>query len=260
MKQVLMFTSLKGGVGKTTAASACAFALSFLGKRVLCVDLDFGVRGLDLALGAENFSSSDVLEVIRGGLSPAQEAVCVRENLWFLPAPALFNTREAGTVDPVSLSRFLEACKASFDVTLLDLPAGGGELFLPLAKSEHLTTAVIVSTAESAALRAAEQTAFEIRAAGKARTALVINRFHLKQKKGEKTLLDMAKEASVTVLGVVPEDALVSEAYDAGVALTRLVESPASVAYWNIAHRLLSHPVPLFSGVVRERKRKKLAR
>lgn len=257
MKQVLMFTSLKGGVGKTSAASALAFALSFFNKRVLCVDLDFGVRGLDLALGAENSCSADVLEVIRTGADPLEEAIRVQENLYFLPAPALFNTREAGVVSEAELSAFLARAKASFHAILLDLPAGGGELFLPLAKSPETDMAIVVSTAESAALRAAEQTAFEIRSVSDAEVKLVINRVDFSRKR-EKNLFDLARAAAIPVLGVVPEDQFVSEAYDAGIASTRLVQTKAAQAYWNIASRLLGAHVPLFSGVVSEAKRKKL--
>lgn len=259
MKQVLMFTSLKGGVGKTTAASAIAFALSFFGKKVLCADLDFGVRGLDLALGAENACAADVLEVIQGGYDPLAEAILVRENLYFLPAPALFNTREAGVVTSEELSAFLARAKSEFDFVLLDLPAGGGELFLPLAKSPEMTGAIVVSTAESAALRAAEQTAFEIRSASSISVKLIINRVPLKTK-SPRSLFDSARAAALPVLGVIPEDPVISEAYDAGVAPTRLPQTPSAQAYWNISSRMLGAHVPLFTDVVSSRRRKRLCR
>ncbi|MBR6530545.1 MAG: P-loop NTPase [Clostridia bacterium] len=260
MKRVLMFTSLKGGVGKTTAASAIAFALAFFGKRVLCVDLDFGVRGLDLALGAENNCSADALEVITEGYDPASEAVEVQENLWFLPAPALFNTREVSEVTATQISRFLSRCRASYDFTILDLPAGGGELFLPLAKNREMDSAVVVTTAESAALRAAEQTGFELRAAGVQDISLIINRLDVSARRSNKSLFDMAKDAAIGVVGVVPEDALVSNAYDAGVALTRLPVSDASQAYWNIAARLTGVRVPLFEGILKGKKRRRYSK
>lgn len=258
MSRVLMFTSLKGGVGKTTAASALGFALSFLGARVLCVDLDFGVRGLDLALGAETLCGADVLDVIRDGLDPRQEAACLSENLFFLPAPALFNTREESALTKETLDRFLLCAREEFDFVLLDLPAGGGELFLPLAKNEHVTDALVVSTAEEAALRAAEQTAFEIRCACSTTDVhLILNRCPMR-KNLSRSLFEMAQDASCAVLGVVPEDALVRESAACGIAPTRLPQSPSSQAYWNIASRLLGGRVPLLSGIASRRLRSSL--
>lgn len=251
-----MFTSLKGGVGKTTAASALGFSLAFFSARVLCVDLDFGVRGLDLALGAQDTCGADVLEVIERDLDPSEEAICLSENLYFLPAPALFDTRAESGVSAVELNRFLSRCKQEFDFTLLDLPAGGGELFLPLASSPELDGALVVSTAEGAALRAAEQTAYEIRAAGSAHVRLILNRVPLK--KGGSGLFEMVQTASVPVLGVVPEDGFVKEASGALVPLTRLPQSKASQAYWNVASRLLGASVPLFDRVLSRGARKQL--
>ncbi len=260
MGRIFMFTSLKGGVGKTTATSALGFALSFLAGRVLCVDLDFGVRGLDLALGAEDRCSTDVLEVLQEELDPAEEAVCLRENLYFLSAPALFNTREAGAVSPNMLSLFLSRCREEFDFTLLDLPAGGGELFLPLAKSGAITDTVVVSTTEEAALRAAEQTGYEVRGAGNSEVRLILNRVPVKKRDAKKSLLSMVQSAAIPVLGVVPEEPLVKETASEGIALTRLPSVAASRAYWNIACRICRTEVPLLAGVVSERRRKALCR
>lgn len=260
MSRVMMFTSLKGGVGKTTATAALGFALSFFGKRVLCVDLDFGVRGLDLALGAENHLGADVLEVVTSRSDPAAEAAKLAENFFFLPAPALFNTRQADAVSQEELDAFLARCKEAFDYTLLDLPAGGGDLFLPLARSRELTDAVVVSTAEATALRAAEQTGFEVRSVSSATVSLILNRCPVRAKDLEHGLFRMAQDAAISVLGVVPEDGLVRESAAAGVALTRLPQTAASRAYWNIATRIAGWPVGLLDGVFSKRRKKQFCK
>ncbi len=258
MNRVLLFTSLKGGVGKTTAAASLAFALSFYQKRVLCVDLDLGVRGLDLSLGAENRPGPDVMEVLKSGASPLENAVCLRENLYFLPAPALRDSRANAAFDQAEVDAFLARCKEEFDFTLLDLPAGGGEWFLPLSKSPQVTTAVVVSTADVISLRAAEQTGYEIRSCGCESVQLILNRCPLDPKKLERGLFDLAQDAAIPVLGVVPEDALATQALGGGIPLSRLPGSAAGRAFWNIAVRLCGQHLPLFSGLLSPKERDRL--
>lgn len=258
MSQVLLFTSLKGGVGKTTACAALAYALSFYGKRVLCVDLDFGVRGLDLALGAENTCGADVLEVIEGALSPRQSAMQLGPTLWFLPSPALLSRGDVTPPDEGQLSDFLAACKAQFDFVLLDLPAGGGELFVPLASQPDVDHALIVSTASASALRAAEQTGFELRRAGTPRVSLLLNRLTRVQLSRGDALFEMARAAALPVIGVIPEDECAALAHSTGTPLSRFVASPAGRAFWNVASRLLGGAPPLLDGVLSPAARRRL--
>ena len=256
MNQILLFSSLKGGVGKTTAVSSLAAALAFCKRRVLCVDLDFGVRGLDLALGAENTCGEDVLEVIRSGLDVKKYATELEENLFFLPAPALFDTRAPASVGQEELNAFLALCKRQFDFTLLDLPAGGGELFLPLAGNPLLSGTIVLSTPEVTSVRAAEQTGYEIRAAGSDSIRLILNRYPVNDP-DRPDLFRLAGSAGIPVLGVVPEEKTAPEALAAGVPLSRLMTG-AGNAYRNIAARLCGQSVPILEGVLPPRKRKRL--
>ncbi len=258
MSKTILLSSLKGGVGKTTVCAALAFALAYQSKRVLCVDLDSGVRALDLVLGAQDLSGRDVSEVLENALSPAAESSRVRENLWFLPAP-IRNT-QTGRVDEAALARFLQHCRAEFDYTFLDLPAGGGEYFLPLARSPELDEAIVVTTSDLAALRAAEQTGYELRECGTPTVRLILNRCPETRRELSQGLYSMTNLAGIPVLGVIPEDPIALRAQGAGVTLSELPQSKAGTALWNIAARLEGKRVPLMQNVLPKRRRNRLYR
>lgn len=258
MSKVILLSSLKGGVGKTTICAALSFALAYRGARVLCVDLDSGVRALDLALGAQDLTGRDFLEVLQDSLSPASQANLVRENLWFLPAP--FRRDASAGADEAALSWFLQYCRAEFDYTFLDLPAGGGEFFLPLARNPELSEAIVVTTSDIAALRAAEQTGYELRECGTPRVRLIINRCPKSQKELSRGLYEMASTAGIPVLGVVPEDPLALRAREAGAVLSELPQSDGGRAIWNIADRLEGKQVPLMEHIMTKRRRNRLYR
>ena len=123
MGEVIAVVSGKGGVGKTTAVANIGAALASLGKRVLLIDADMGLRNLDIALGAENRIVYDVADVL-DGVCDTETAVLEVEGctgLYFLPSP---QTRNEACVLEESFAEFCRDMAKSYDFVLIDGPAG----------------------------------------------------------------------------------------------------------------------------------------
>ena len=236
----IMVTSGKGGTGKTSLTAAVASCLAALGHRVLCIDLDIGLRNLDIALGLTDRALMDFTDVMERRCSlftGAVEHPDIR-GLFLLTAPV-----QANGLDTARFRQVVrEACNL-FDFVFLDCPAGLGEGFqLATASSDR---AIVVSATEPAALRDAQRAVQEL-----VKTVpeqhLVMNRVDPALMRRLRTTIDEAMDtAGLPLLGVVPEDDTVTVAASAGVPVVLCGERPAAVAYLNVANRLLGKKVPL---------------
>ncbi len=236
----IMVTSGKGGTGKTTLTAAVASCLAALDNEVLCIDLDIGLRNLDLALGLSDRALMDFSDVMEGRCPLSAAAVEHPDirGLRLLTAPVSLTGP-----DPEAFGRMLLEAKDRFDFVLMDSPAGLGTGFrLAMACADR---ALVVSATDPAALRDAQ------RAVGELLPRihdlhLVMNRVEPKLMRRLRTSIDSAMDAAgLPLLGIVPEDEQVSLAAAEGEPLALYAHSGAVAACLNIAKRLKGEKVPL---------------
>ena len=239
MGTAVMFTSGKGGTGKTSLAAGVASCRAALGKRVLCIDLDIGLRNLDLVLGMSDrvvMDFSDVMAYRCALLSAAAEQPEIK-GLFLLTAPL--------TPEGLESQRFREVAdeaKECFDYVFMDSPAGLGAGFqLALAAADR---AIVVSNLDPAALRDAQRSVAELHALSQIH--LVMNRVQPKLMHKLRTSIDNAMDAAgLPLLGVVPEDVAVTTSAAAGGPLVLMTHKGAALACLNIAKRILGQRVPI---------------
>lgn len=239
MGTAVMITSGKGGTGKTSLTAGVASCLAALGRRVLCVDLDIGLRNLDLTLGMSDralMDFTDVMDYRCPLLTAAVEQPEIR-NLFLLTAP-----HTSPGLDQKRFQAVIEEASDYFDFVFMDSPAGLGEGFqLAMAAADRV---IVVSAVDPAALRDAQRTVAELHAL--TQLHLVMNRVQPRLISKLRTSIDSAMDtAGLPLLGVVPEDPKVTMATAAGVPLILTTYKGAAPAYLNIAKRLLGQRVPL---------------
>lgn len=241
MSTSIAVTSGKGGTGKTSFTAAVGSCLAALGQRALCVDMDIGLRNLDIALGMSDLSVMDFTDVIQGRCALERAAVEHPKipGLFLLTAPLTLQ----GYITREQMAELMAQAKERFDYILIDCPAGLGDGF-QLA-SGAVDRAVVVSMTDPSALRDAQRTVMEL--SPKLETLhLVMNRVQPKLIRKLHTNIDQAMNAAgLPLLGVVPEDPKVTLAAGAGTPLILAAHKGAAVAYLNIAKRIMGRQVPL---------------
>lgn len=242
MGTVIAVTSGKGGTGKTTVTAGVSSCLAAIGYRVLCIDMDIGLRNLDISLGMTDRVVMDFSDVVEGRCTLERGAAAhpVIEGLHLLTAPMFL---PAGRIVPEQMAEFLARAKTSFDYILIDSPAGIGTGFqLAIAGADR---AMVVTTNDPSALRDAQRAVSEL-TRHLTDIHLVMNRIQLKMMKRLHTTIDDAMDAAgLPLLGVVPEDPQVSLALGEGQPLVLASRRGAAVACLNIARRISGQHVPL---------------
>ncbi len=243
MGRQIAVVSGKGGVGKTTIAGGIAGTLAAMGRCVLLVDGDVGLGNLDLMLGIEGEAVHDLLEVLDGHC-PLRSAVLriSREHpLWYLP---LALSIRADFSNLCRLPEALETLREKFDDLIVDCPAGLGETVRCLTVGADL--AVVVTTPDLVAVRDARRT-MQMLAQMDCDARLVINRIRpsLMQQGGAPDVDDIIDGVGAQLLGLVPEDALVTPLQNAGVPVIFQTASPAAAQIRDVARRLEGENRPL---------------
>jgi len=238
MSRIIVVTSGKGGVGKTTTTANLGMALARKGRRVAVVDADFGLRNLDLLLGLENRVVYTAVDVLAGQCRLEQALVKDKRqpNLILLPA-AQNRTKDA--VKPDQMRQLVNALAKVFDFVLVDSPAGiemGFQNAISAAQE-----ALIVTTPEIAAVRDADRVIGLLEAHNIKRTQLIINRIRpaMVQANDMMSVEDVQEILAVPLIGIVPDDDRVIVSTNKGEPLV-LAETPsvAGMAFSNIARRL----------------------
>ncbi|PTQ56745.1 MAG: Septum site-determining protein MinD [Candidatus Carbobacillus altaicus] len=245
MGEAIVITSGKGGVGKTTTTANVGTALAMMGKKVVLVDTDIGLRNLDLVLGLENRIVYDLVDVIEGRARLEQALVKDKrfeERLVLLPAAQI---KDKTAVEPSQLAELVHELVSRFDFVLLDSPAGIEQGFQNAISGA--TQAIVVTTPEVSAIRDADRVIGLLEKNGLGRAKLIINRLRIQMvKKMEQASVDeIVQILGVDLLGVVPDDEIVIKMTNEGTPTVMDTRSKAALAYRNIARRMLGESVPL---------------
>jgi septum site-determining protein MinD len=244
--KVVTITSGKGGVGKTTAAANLGAALAGLGKRVVCVDADIGLRNLDVVLGLENRIVYDLVDIVEGRCRLRQAMIRDKRlpELYLIPSA---QTRDKSAVSPSDMVRLCDELRLEHDWILIDSPAGIERGFRnAIAPSD---TVVVVTNPEVSAVRDADRIIGLIEAEEKGSPYLLINRIKPAMvKRGDMLSADDVLELlAVELIGLVPDDEEVITSTNRGVPVALDGKSRAGQAFRNIAHRLLGEKVPFMN-------------
>ena len=241
MSTAVVVTSGKGGTGKTSLTGGVSSCLAALGQRVLCIDMDIGLRNLDISLGLTDRALMDFTDVLEGRCSLKRAAVPhpVIKNLYLLTAPL---TLPPG-ISEERMKPFIRRAREQYDYILMDSPAGMGEGFrLAVCGADR---GIVVSTTDASALRDAQRVVSLLSRQLPA-IHLVVNRVQPKLLRRLHTTIDDAMDAAgLPLLGVVPEDEQVMLSANQGKPIILASRKGAAVAYLNIARRLLGERVPL---------------
>lgn len=246
MGEAIVITSGKGGVGKTTTSANLGTSLAILGKRVCLVDTDIGLRNLDVVMGLENRIIYDLVDVINGRCKIHQALVKDKrfdDLLYLLPAA---QTSDKTAVNPEQMKKLIGELKQDYDYVIIDCPAGIEQGFKnAIAGADK---AVVVTTPETSAVRDADRIIGLIEKEDHIEAPkLVINRIRNHMlKSGEMLDIDeITTHLSIDLLGIVADDDQVIKASNQGEPIALDPNNRASIAYRNIARRILGESVPL---------------
>lgn len=245
MGKVIVITSGKGGVGKTTTTANLGTGLAAMGQKVCLVDTDIGLRNLDVVLGLENRIVYDLLDVVEGNCRIRQALIKDKqfgENLVLLPAA---QTREKDAVKPEQMKKLMNHLRQEYDFILLDSPAGIEHGFKNAIAGADM--ALVVTTPEIAAVRDADRIIGLLEAAELYDPQLVINRMRpdMVRKGDMMDISDIDDILAIRIIGVVPDDQDIIVSTNKGEPIVTDRKSRAGQAYRNIVHRLMGEDVPL---------------
>ena len=244
MGEVIVITSGKGGVGKTTASANIGCGLAIEGRKVVLIDADIGLRNLDVVMGLENRIVYDLIDVIEGHCRVKQALIKDKryQNLCLLPAA---QTKDKSAVNPDQMRKLCQTLKEEYDFVIIDCPAGIEQGFRnAIAGADR---AVVVTTPEVAAVRDADRIIGLLEANEIVKPTLILNRIRPDMvKRGDMmTLEDVSEILAIDILGVVPDDESIVISTNRGEPVVAENSSRAGQAFRNITKRLLGEDIPL---------------
>lgn len=249
--KVIVITSGKGGVGKTTTSAAISAGIALMGHKTVVIDFDIGLRNLDLIMGCERRVIYDFVNVINGEANLNQALIKDKrvENLFILPAS---QTRDKDALTKEGIAKIIEELKKEFDYIICDSPAGieKGALMALYYADE----AIVVTNPEVSSVRDSDRilgvlASRSYRAENKlepVKEHLLITRYsEARVKRGEMLAVgDVLDILSIPLLGVIPESPAVLNASNRGIPVTLDPPSDARVAYEQAVRRLLGESIP----------------
>ncbi|ABS15679.1 MULTISPECIES: septum site-determining protein MinD [Brucella/Ochrobactrum group] len=252
MAKVIVVTSGKGGVGKTTSTAAIGAALAQRGEKTVVIDFDVGLRNLDLVMGAERRVVFDLVNVIQGDAKLPQALIRDKrlETLYLLPAS---QTRDKDNLTTDGVDRVMEDLKKEFDWIICDSPAGierGATLAM-----RHADMAVVVTNPEVSSVRDSDRIiglldakTLKAERGERVEKHLLLTRYDpVRAERGDMLKVDDVLEIlSIPLLGIIPESQDVLRASNIGSPVTLADQRSApALAYLDAARRLAGEEVPM---------------
>ncbi|QFY63845.1 septum site-determining protein MinD (plasmid) [Rhizobium grahamii] len=252
MGKVIVVTSGKGGVGKTTSTAALGAALAQRNQKVVVVDFDVGLRNLDLVMGAERRVVYDLVNVIQGDAKLSQALIRDKrlETLFLLPAS---QTRDKDNLTPEGVERVINDLRRHFDWIICDSPAGierGATLAM-----RHADVAVVVTNPEVSSVRDSDRIiglldskTVKAERGERMEKHLLLTRYDTtRAERGDMLKVDDVLEIlSIPLLGIVPESTDVLRASNIGAPVTLAdSRSAPALAYFEAARRLTGEDLPV---------------
>jgi septum site-determining protein MinD len=259
MGKVIVVTSGKGGVGKTTSSAALGAALAQNGDKVVVVDFDVGLRNLDLVMGAERRVVYDLVNVIQGEAKLAQALIRDKrvETLYLLAAS---QTRDKDNLTQEGVEKVIAALKSAFDWVICDSPAGierGATLAM-----RHADVAIVVTNPEVSSVRDSDRIiglldskTLKAENGERMEKHLLLTRYDpARAERGDMLKVDDVLEIlSIPLLGIIPESMDVLRASNVGAPVTLADNRSApAIAYFEAARRLKGETLPV--GVTGEKR------
>ena len=243
MSEIIVITSGKGGVGKTTTTANLGVGLAIRGKKVVLIDTDTGLRNLDLLLGLENRIMYDLIDVTEGRV-PYKKALVrhkKHDSLYLLPTSQI---KDKTALNPAQLVALCEELRQQFDYILIDCPAGIEQGFKTAIAAADC--AIVVTMPEISAVRDADKLIGELGRADKENIKLIVNRIRPQMvRSGDMLDMDDIDEIlSLECIGQVPDDELVVTSTNRGEPVVSNKESLAGKAYSNIVGRICGEEIP----------------
>ena len=243
MSEVIVVTSGKGGVGKTTTTANVGTGLAAAGKKVVLIDTDIGLRNLDVVMGLENRIVYNLVDVIEGNCRMKQALIRDKRypNLYLLPSA---QTRDKTAVTPEQMRKLADDLRNDFDYILLDCPAGIEQGFRnAIAGADR---ALVVTTPEVSAIRDADRIIGRLEAEEMKDIDLIVNRIRMDMvNRGDMmSVEDVIDILAVQVIGAVPDDESIVISTNQGEPLVGM-GSLAGQAYMNICRRVTGENIPL---------------
>lgn len=249
MSEIIVITSGKGGVGKTTTSANVGTGLAILGKKVVLIDTDIGLRNLDVVMGLENRIVYNLVDVVEGNCRMKQALIKDKRypNLFLLPSA---QTRDKTSVNPGQMVKLVDDLREEFDYVLLDCPAGIEQGFQnAIAGADR---ALVVTTPEVSAIRDADRIIGLLEASGMKTIDLVVNRIRMDMvRRGDMMSLDDVMDIlAIDIIGAVPDDKDIVISTNQGEPLVG-IGTPAGQAYMDICKRITGETVPLLNVAAR---------
>ena len=241
--EIIVVTSGKGGVGKTTTTASLGAALAMKGKRVLVVDADIGLRNLDVILGLENRVVFNIVDVAKGSCRPNQATIKSKRsnNLYLLPAS---QTDDKDVISEAEIKSALDRYRREFHYILVDSPAGIEQGFKNACAAAD--RALIVTTPEVPAIRDADRVVGLLAARGLECQA-IINRLDTEMiRRGDMLSVEDVEEIlGIEIIGIVERDENVIVSANSGEPVVYNTKSKAGQAFVRIASRVCGEKIPL---------------
>ena len=242
--RVIVITSGKGGVGKTTTNANIGTALARAGKKVVMIDTDLGLRNLDLLLGLENRIVYTTVDVVEERCKLKQALVKDKKNP-HLCLLAAAQTRDKTAVTEEQLKDICEKLKKDFDFILVDCPAGIEQGFQNAVAGA--SEAIVVTTPEMSAIRDADRIIGLLESKEEIKSyKLLLNRVrpNLIESKDMVSVDEVVDILSAELIGIIPEDTGIIVSTNKGEPIVNDEKSLAGQAYSNVARRIIGEDVP----------------
>ena len=243
MSEVIVITSGKGGVGKTTTSANIGTGLAMLGRRVVMIDTDIGLRNLDVVMGLENRIVYNLVDVVEGNCRMKQALIRDKRypNLSLLPSA---QTRDKSAVNPEQMIKLIDDLRDEFDYILLDCPAGIEQGFKnAIAGADR---ALVVTTPEVSAIRDADRIIGLLENQEIRDIQLIVNRVRMDMvRRGDMMSVDDVMDIlAIPLMGTIPDDEAIVISTNQGEPLVGL-GSTAGQAYLDICRRILGESIPM---------------